>query len=96
LKKPAQKTEGRWLKPHETAYIRIPAFFGPALEEQALSYVRQFHCAKVLIIDVRNNAGGIPPTRLISAIMDRPHRGWAESTAACSAPYQCGSGSNEE
>ena len=86
LKKPPEKPEGRWVKPGATAYIRIPAFFDPSLEEDALNYVRQFRRAKLLLIDVRNNAGGIPPARLISALMDRPYRGWTESTAACSAP----------
>jgi carboxyl-terminal processing protease len=86
LKKPPEKTDGRWVKPGATAYIRIPAFFDPSLEEDALNYVRQFRRAKVLLIDVRNNAGGIPPYRLIGALMDRPYRGWTESTAACSAP----------
>ena len=80
LKKPPERTEGHWVKPGMTAYIRIPAFFDPALEEQALRFVRQCHRAKILIIDVRNNAGGIPPERLIGALMDRPYRGWAEST----------------
>jgi len=73
LKKPPEKTEGRWVKPGATAYIRIPAFFDPSLEEDALNYVRQFRRAKLLLIDVRNNAGGIPPARLISALMDRPY-----------------------
>ncbi len=72
--------EGRWLKPGELAYVRIPDFFSPLLQEKALTYVRQFQKAKALIIDVRNNPGGIPPTRLIEALMDRPYRGWKEST----------------
>jgi carboxyl-terminal processing protease len=72
--------EGRWLKQGEVAYVRIPDFFSPLFEERAMMYVSQFHKARVLIIDVRNNPGGISPTRLIAALMDRPYRRWREST----------------
>ena len=64
------------------AYIRIPAFSYPSLEQKALDYVRQFESAKTLIIDVRNNSGGIPPKRLIQALMDRPYHEWKKSSAA--------------
>lgn len=80
FKQPEQKTEGRWLKPGVTAYIRIPAFFHLPLEEKALDYVYQFQSAKTLIIDVRNNGGGIPPKRLIQALMGRPYHEWKQST----------------
>jgi carboxyl-terminal processing protease len=73
--------EGRWLKQGHTAYIRIPSFFYPILEDKALDYVSQFRTAKALIIDVRDNAGGLQPMRLLKALMDRPYRGWKESTA---------------
>jgi Peptidase family S41 len=72
LKVPEQKTEGRWLKPGVTAYIRILAFFHPPFEQAALDYIRQYQNARTLIIDVRNNGGGIPPRQLIEALMDRP------------------------
>ena len=78
-----EKTEGRWVRPGATAYIRIPSFFNPSQEEEALDFVRQFHKSKVLIIDVRNNPGGIPPERLIRVLMDRPYRRWVEFTTAC-------------
>jgi carboxyl-terminal processing protease len=81
LKKPQEETEGRWLKPGAIAYIRIPAFFYPHFEQRALDFVGQFRNAKVLIVDVRRNGGGIPPARLVEALIDRPHRGWAESTS---------------
>lgn len=85
-----QKTEGRWLKQGITAYIRIPSFFHPDFEATTLHYLQQFHRAKVLIIDVRNNPGGIPPGRLIRALMDRPYRGWLQVTtrAVGCAPNQ--------
>ncbi len=82
LKEPEQKTSGRWLKPGVTAYIRIPAFFHPPFEQRALEYLKQFHDAKSLIIDVRNNGGGIPPKLLIKALMNRPYHDWKESTTA--------------
>jgi carboxyl-terminal processing protease len=75
-----ENVAGRWLKQSEVAYIRIPSFFSPLFEENALGYVRQFQKAKVLVIDVRENPGGIPPSRLTEALMDRPYRGWKEST----------------
>jgi carboxyl-terminal processing protease len=81
VKEPETKTDGRWLKPGQTAYIRIPSFFYPILEDGALNYVSQFRAAKALIIDVRNNPGGLQPMRLLKALMDRPYRGWKESTA---------------
>jgi C-terminal processing protease CtpA/Prc len=80
IKEPERKTDGRWLKPGATAYIRIPSFSGPLFEAMALGYVRQFQNAKTLIIDVRNNGGGIPPKRLIQVLMDRPYHQWKEST----------------
>jgi carboxyl-terminal processing protease len=82
IKEPERKTDGRWLKPGIIAYIRIPAFFHPSFEERALEYLRQFQDAKTLIIDVRNNAGGIPPKLLIKALMNRPYHDWKESTTA--------------
>ena len=36
FKEPGQKTDGRWLKPGLTAYVRIPAFNQPWFEQSAL------------------------------------------------------------
>jgi carboxyl-terminal processing protease len=69
-------TEGRWLKKGEIGYIRIPSFYHPRLEGDAVDYVRRFSRARVLIVDVRNNPGGIPPLILIRALMNRRYRGW--------------------
>ena len=74
FKEPRQKADGRWLKPGATAYIRIPALNHPWFENGALDFVRQFRYAKTLIIDVRNNSGGVTPNRLIQALMNRPYR----------------------
>jgi carboxyl-terminal processing protease len=81
VREPAMKTDGHWLKQGQMAYIRIPSFFQPMLEDKALNYLSQFRNARTLIIDVRNNPGGLSPTRLVRALMDRPYRGWRESTA---------------
>jgi carboxyl-terminal processing protease len=80
VKEPETKTDGRWLKPGQTAYIHIPSFFYPSLEDGALGYVNQFRAAQALIIDVRKNPGGLQPMRLLKALMDHPYRGWKEST----------------
>jgi len=80
-KEPEMKTEGRWLRQGQAAYIRIPSFFQPMLEDKALVYLGQFRNARTLIIDVRNNSGGLSPARLVRALMDRPYRGWKESAA---------------
>lgn len=80
VKEPETKTEGSWLKQGQTAYIRIPSSFYPILEDEALNYVSQFRNAKELILDLRNNPGGLQPMRLLKALMDRPYRGWKKST----------------
>jgi carboxyl-terminal processing protease len=78
LTQPPPKTEGRWVRQGDVAFIRIPEFFDPALEGKARDYVRQFRHAKVLLVDVRGNPGGVSPRRLIEALMNRPYRGWSE------------------
>jgi carboxyl-terminal processing protease len=72
--------EGHWLTQNTVAYIHIPSFADPLAEEKALAYVTQFEKARTLIIDVRNNAGGLIPRRLTKALMDRTYRNWKEST----------------
>lgn len=79
---PALKTEGQWLKASVTAYIRIPAFSDVQFETRALDYTQRFQKAKTLIIDVRNNAGGVVPKRLIHALMNRPYREWKMAASA--------------
>ncbi len=89
FKEPGQKTDGRWLKPGATAYIRIPAFNQPWFENGALDLVKQFRNAKTLIIDVRNNSGGVAPQRLIQELMNRPYREWKQSSAVRTALAEC-------
>jgi carboxyl-terminal processing protease len=76
----APKVEGHWLTQSTTGYIRISSFAEPAFEERAAAYVVQFEKARAVIIDVRNNAGGLIPRNLLKTLMDRPYRNWKQST----------------
>lgn len=69
-----QKTEGRWLKKDEIAYIKVPAFDPAVFEQDALKLVNEYKGAKSLILDLRGNGGGSTPSKLIAALMDRPYR----------------------
>ena len=80
IKNSEGKTEGKWLKMNNIAYIKIPSFRSPEFEEKAIEYVKQFKKANLLIIDVRGNGGGRTPSALIDALQDRPYRSWTEST----------------
>ncbi len=77
---PTEGTTGRWLRRGSSAYIRIPSFVDPDNERRAVNLVARFHKATALLIDVRGNTGGTTPRRLLDALMDRPWRGWAESS----------------
>lgn len=77
---PAEGTSGRWLRRGSSAYIRIPSFGDPDNERRAVNLVARFRRATALLIDVRGNTGGTTPGRLLDALMDRPWRGWAESS----------------
>lgn len=72
--------EGRRLD-GDVAYVRIPSFSEPAMEDSAIAFLRRNTDAPALIIDVRRNGGGTTPTRLIEALMDRPYRGFGQATA---------------
>ena len=77
---PVERTTGRWLRRGWSAYIRIPSFAGPENERRAVDLAGRFRQATTLIVDVRGNTGGTTPARLLGALMDRPWRGWAESS----------------
>ena len=89
VKETQQKTSGRWLKPGAAAYVHIPAFNHPKFEQAALDFIGQFRNAKTLIIDIRNNSGGVTPQRLIQTLMDKPYREWKESTPVRAALAEC-------
>lgn len=73
------QTEGRWLDQGKVAYIRIPSFMGADLEKRALELAQEYRGASLLIVDVRNNAGGSTPWQLTAFLMDRPYRWWTEA-----------------
>lgn len=75
-----RRFEGRRLD-GAVAYVRIPSFSQPAVEDSAIALLRRNAEAPGLIVDVRRNGGGTTPTRLIEALMDRPYRGFAQATA---------------
>lgn len=63
------------------AYVRIPTFANPEMERAAVAFIEANARSAALIIDVRGNGGGTTPSRLIDALMDRPYRGFTESTS---------------
>jgi carboxyl-terminal processing protease len=74
-----------WLVPgKEIMYLKIPSFFTPKFEEDALALIQRYQSAKGMVIDLRGNAGGTTPRRLLSALMDRPYRWWSYSQNDCS------------
>ena len=75
----AEAAEGRWLT-DDLAMIRVPSFMQPEAEQRARACVEEFSGASALIVDVRDNHGGSTPGGLISHLMDRPYRWWAESS----------------
>jgi carboxyl-terminal processing protease len=78
---PSAKTDGRWLVYGSIAYIKVPTFRGIETQAAALDYLKQFHEAKTVILDVRGNPGlgaGVPLQR---SLMDRPYPMWSESSS---------------
>lgn len=73
-------TIGHWIYENEQAYLKIPSFGQNYSQDKALEYIKEFFEAKMIIIDVRGNTGGSTPEKLISQLMNRPYRFWAEST----------------
>lgn len=61
-------------------YIRIPAFDKDVFEQEAMDAVQKAAANVSVILDVRGNHGGSTPEKLVSTLMDRPYRWWAEST----------------
>jgi carboxyl-terminal processing protease len=80
-REPPLKTEARWLVENSIAYIKLPIFQGVETQARALEYLKQFHEAKTVILDVRGNPGGGEPGVLQAALMGRPYQTWTESTS---------------
>ncbi len=51
------------------------------MKDSVIAYLEANADAPGLIVEVRRNGGGTTPTRLISALVERPWRGFAQSTA---------------
>jgi len=62
--------------------LRIPAFMPSSFESSAVDFLKTLGPVKALILDLRGNHGGSTPDSLVAALMDRPYRWKAESTAA--------------
>lgn len=77
---PSRRYEER-VESNGVAYVYIPTFGDPAMEERAVASLRANSDAPALIVDVRANGGGSTPTALIEALMDRPYRGFTEATS---------------
>ncbi|HHX44753.1 MAG TPA: hypothetical protein GX714_12325 [Chloroflexi bacterium] len=71
------QTEGRLLAP-DLAYIKVPSFARPHLEQRAVAYVHEFRDVGCLILDVRGNPGGSTPGELTKALMNRAYHWWME------------------
>jgi carboxyl-terminal processing protease len=72
------KTEGRWLIQGSVAYIKVPTFHGIDTQAAALDYLKQFHDAKAIILDIRGNPGLGDPVPLQESLMDKPYKMWAQ------------------
>jgi len=77
----AFKVEGKWLTSGALAYIQVPTFQGIEIQVQAIEWLRRFHDAKTIIIDVRGNRGGGYPIALTEALMTESYRTWTQSVA---------------
>jgi carboxyl-terminal processing protease len=80
--------EGRWLVEGSIGYLRILGFNDPNFEKSSIAFVRNYHNAKCLIIDVRGNGGGSTPYELIRVLMDQPWKDWTTSTPSQVALYR--------
>ena len=78
---PAMKTEGKLVANGTVAYIRVPVFRGIETQAQAMGYLRQFHEAKAVILDVRGNPGLGDGSPLQQTLMGKPYPAWMESSS---------------
>jgi carboxyl-terminal processing protease len=83
---PPPKTAGRWLVEKSVAYIKVPSFHGIETQAQALTYLKEFHDAKAVILDVRGNPGMGEPIALQSALMGKPYQSWTDSSSLHGGP----------
>ncbi|MHA2357790.1 MAG: hypothetical protein ACXABK_03345 [Candidatus Heimdallarchaeaceae archaeon] len=74
------EVSGKWLEEGKVAYIRIPNFLEPKMENKALELVEEYFDSNVIVIDLRGNLGGSSPRKLTKKLMNRPYKWWLEST----------------
>jgi carboxyl-terminal processing protease len=74
------ETSGKWLEEGKVAYIKIPNFRDPIMENKAIEFVEQFFDSPAIIVDLRENPGGSTPSKLTKKLMNKPYRWWLEST----------------
>ena len=82
---PPEETQGRWLVQKSVAYIKIPSFSGIEPQARALQFLREFHEARTIVVDVRGNPGG-HPVDLQAALMGRPYQVWTEASSQHGGP----------
>lgn len=75
------KTHGRWLVPNAIAYIQVPNFHEIDTQAQALHYLRDFHAANAVILDVRGNPGLGSTAALKAALITSPYKSWMASSS---------------
>jgi carboxyl-terminal processing protease len=80
-REPPMKTEGRWLVSGSVGYIKVPTFHSIETQAAALEYLKQFHEAKTVILDVRGNPGLGIGDALQRSLMDKPYPMWSESSS---------------
>lgn len=78
---PPANTEGRWLVEKSIAYVKVRTFHGIEAQAQALEFLKQFHDAKTVILDVRGNPGGGNPFALQRSLMVHPYSDWNETSS---------------
>ncbi len=75
------KTDGKWLVPGSVAYIKVPIFHGLETQVAALDFLKQFHDAGTVILDLRGNPGAGDPGILQRSLFDKPYPMWSEHSA---------------
>lgn len=78
---PSMQSEGRLLANGTVAYIHVPVFRGITTQAQALDYLKQFHEARAVIIDVRGNPGLGDGGALQRSLMGKPYPSWNENSS---------------
>lgn len=84
---PRKDLEHRWLVQEKAAYISLPHFGNPSIEDRALDLIEHYADSSAMVLDIRGNIGGATPERLVRKLMKKPYRWWSE-TAPLLFSYQ--------